>query len=207
MAKKRFYLSIDMDFWNDIDDEQIDSLKKSLSDLIGKAKRLKIPIHAVVSHHQLLNFVNRTRFNQLINIDYHSDLADKRTKVLNCGTWLSYVANRRKSQYVWYHNSILKHGECNGRKRIFRRKGVNKSLSDWKSLKHIQSTEMPTINLNNCVGIGLVLSPDYSYNCLKVLFYKLIKKYKIKLHQGRYANDEYRKKITIKDFLKQGGVL
>jgi hypothetical protein len=76
----RTYLSIDIDFWNNLE-----AAERVLTKLL--LRRGDIPTIAVMNHQQLLPMVNESNADVLVNIDEHSDLCD--TSVSRVGSLTS----------------------------------------------------------------------------------------------------------------------
>lgn len=145
------FVSIDCDYWTDPDIAEI-QLEKLIK------YRGSIPIIAVTNHHQMLDDINLSGARKLINIDEHSDLDGKGTDFLSCATWVSYVIWRGLGEYHWIrpHSSYM--GSCNN-------DGSWNYNVDWK---HTSSIDIHQKSLNlidyidDCVGIGICMSPAYS---------------------------------------------
>ena len=183
------FLSIDIDFWNDLKPERLEA---DLRFIIERAKKKNLPINAVMNHQQMTPLVNESGALRLLNIDTHSDLASFDVRSFNCGTWVSYVKWRKKGTYAWYHRLSVSHGECSVYP-IFRRDGVNHKFVDWKSVDRQQVKRLPKLNFlfNECVGVCLCMSPAYSDWQFRDVFRNLVKEYGIPYKRGREDEDYY----------------
>lgn len=93
------YLSIDLDFWNPF------TFPKAFLD---RLMATGLPVTVVSQHHHLVPHIKQFDFDTLINLDYHSDVADRdsgRKKFslqipLECGTWVNHIDGRGK-RYIW----------------------------------------------------------------------------------------------------------
>ena len=104
----KIYVSIDLDFWNNRRDmaHEYQFLVKALS-YVPKSR-----IHVMDSHENMLKSVNASGCDELINIDWHSDISnrfdpnfknDPMYHKINCGTWVNFVKWRNKGKYTWIH--------------------------------------------------------------------------------------------------------
>lgn len=184
------YLSIDMDFWNDLSKDVVES---DIDKILCVAKKRNIPMIAVMNHHQLTNIVSSSNARLLLNIDRHSDLCDTTIDTFECGSWVSYVKWRKEGKYVWMHSNHRIYGECNGGNPIFLDNSIRWSLSDWKHLSRKNVDSIPSVNslLFNCVGVGLVLSPEFVDFEFEPIFKKMVKKYNIPYVKGRRNESEF----------------
>jgi len=109
------YLSIDLDYWND---------KEFPEHLFNRLFSTRLPIYVVNDHHHLVPHIRQFEFDTLINIDYHSDLADRDAKnsfkinvALDCGTWVNHIKGIGK-HYIWSHPLLScyydSRGTCHG---------------------------------------------------------------------------------------------
>ncbi len=180
------YLSIDIDFWNDLN-----AAERSLSRLL--LRRGDIPILAVMNHQQLLTHVNRSGANLLINVDEHSDLVDTTVKIFECGSWISYVEWRKDGEYLWVRNKrSASYGSCNQLCNHWNED------SDWGSTKSVFRKQAVDLcpYLQDCVGIGLCLSPSFCVKGAEDLFKMLIKAFYIPYKKGQsneWNNRRYRR--------------
>jgi hypothetical protein len=185
------YLSIDIDFWNDLD-----AAEKALSRLL--IRRGSIPTRAVMNHQQLLQSINRSGADLLVNVDEHSDLADTDITIFECGTWVSYVKWRTQGSYLWIRNQRgTSHGSCNHGQKTWN------MGSDWWSSRSVFETQEVNLcpYLRDCVGIGLCLSPSFCVSGAKELFEMLVKAFHISYTEGQaneYSNRQYRRPPDIK---------
>jgi len=97
------YLSIDLDYWNGLP-------RQSINAFFSRVFQLKLPIWVAPFHHQLLPHINRNPCDQLINVDYHSDIATLANN-LQCteGTWANFVKWRIGGAFTWRHPSNKSH--------------------------------------------------------------------------------------------------
>jgi len=78
--------------------------------LLNKVKSLKVPLIVKRHHHHILPYINKYKFDKIINVDYHSDivhdilLEDDDTKLdLNCGTWANFYKHKESCIFEWRH--------------------------------------------------------------------------------------------------------
>ena len=178
------YVSVDMDFWTYVP-QRIERARAYLCRLFDIASRKGISTLAVMNHQQLRVHVDCSGARRLVNIDLHSDLADTAVNRLNCGTWVSYIRWRQEGIYHWIHSGNAAAGDCTGTDSIGYR--PYREWTDWKRFSHIGTTSptRPGRLLDNCVGIGLCMSPSFSEEDLNSLFRKLVRDYRIPYRKGR----------------------
>jgi len=156
------YLSIDIDYWNVFSGTE--QLEKDIPRIINFANKNYIPIHVVMNHQQLLKFVNISVARKLVNIDQHSDIVAS-PRMLDCGTWVSYVNWRKEGEYLWVR-SYKTLGDVNTwQNKLSHKKNQWKWGCDWKSAERTiyKHASLALSHLNkNVAGIGICLSPAYS---------------------------------------------
>lgn len=178
------YLSIDIDFWNDLDAAEVTLCKLLL-------QRGEVPISAVMNHQQLLSSVNDSGADLLVNVDEHSDLTDSGVTIFECGSWVSYVEWRHYGRYLWVRNvQNTSRGSCNLGQKVWN------AGSDWMSTTTIFKKQEVDLcpYLQDCVGIGLCLSPSFCVCGAEDLFQMLIKKFSIPYQSGQsneFLNRQY----------------
>ena len=142
----------------------------------------KVPVIAVMNHQQMLSSVNDSGASRLINIDEHSDLADRNVDRLECGTWISYVNWRRQGTYIWIRPKIHYYGSCNGNDWGLWNQGTD---GDRSESRYIDSKNLRvTTYLYDCVGVGLCMSPAYAIADVANVFRDIVKKYGIPYREG-----------------------
>ena len=96
------YLSIDLDFWCHC------HRRRRVDSFFKKVYALGLPIYTVSLHHHLLKHINKSKYDQIINVDYHSDLCDLATAedtrrgyvlFLDEGSWANFVNHR--THFIW----------------------------------------------------------------------------------------------------------
>jgi len=144
----KIYLSIDYDYWGfTYHQRDIQFLYQALA--------LKVPKIAMVNHDLMVDHIDSISHDLLINIDYHSDLPfsyDCRS-CLSIGNWPCYLDYHNDRDYEWRHPFFrYRNGLCRDSKwyrthdnfrKVFRKQGVS------------------DINLDDVVGVGFCLSPEY----------------------------------------------
>lgn len=78
--------------------------------ILSTVKEMSIPLIVKEEHHNILPYINKFKFDKIINVDYHSDivhdipLEDDDTKLdLNCGTWANFYKHRENCIFEWRH--------------------------------------------------------------------------------------------------------
>jgi hypothetical protein len=178
---EKIYLSIDLDYWN-----IFDSLDIKLFEEICK---LPVSKKLVVEHHLLLPHINKfsKKFNTLINVDYHSDLASREwcsdgkefDKLdLNEGTWGNFIKNSVGKIFIWSPPSRKiccrsNEGYCHGYGRPNPFHVQNSKTNSWKHT-YIRTKKIP--DLSKCVAVGITLSPGWTTDIVMNQFTKWYKK-------------------------------
>jgi hypothetical protein len=96
----RVYLSIDLDYW---------CQGKDPAPFFRRVFKLGLPIFVAPFHDQLLSHIDQSSCDTLINVDYHSDLADfplgENRDLIDEGTWGCFVRWRATGRFIWRHPS------------------------------------------------------------------------------------------------------
>ena len=112
MKEINTYLSIDIDYWGAYPGGR----KKSLYSFMQRIDVLNVPIKVVVSHEEILRHLNKYKIKKLINIDYHSDIANEEKKIDLCdGTWANFYEHKKETNFIWHHPMPQTHilsGRC-----------------------------------------------------------------------------------------------
>ena len=169
MENKHIYLSVDLDYWST-------EFPIHLFEQIVASPLSKI---VVVSHEELLPHINShvDKFDTLVNVDYHSDLASftpaEPTFPCEEGTWANFIDGSKDKTFIWSppdekcknHNT----GYCHGY--IYPNPfGTKKAkVSGWKLAK-IKMRFIPP--LSECVAVGISLSPLWSASSVLTQFSK-----------------------------------
>lgn len=207
------YLSVDIDFWNNLGDvdcctwhDKKENLNIFLEKCYATSTKYAIPLIAVMNHQQLLKFVDNSNANILLNIDEHSDLTRSNVTELNCGTWISYVRWRNIGTYYWMQSNVNPlAGDCSGyddsNDVIFNHKRINMEQVDWSDLKLITQLSLMTKTsmnavLSSAISIGIVLSPQYSHPILQQVFRKWVKNYDVPYRRGVLREDRAERRAT-----------
>jgi len=179
------YLSVDCDYWYDADQAERQLI------LLMQKLRAGVPVIAVMNHQQMLPEVNASGALQLINIDEHSDLSEKTVGSFDCGTWVSYVKWRQQGTYIWVRPDKSYQGSCNGDDRA-----TWNALTDWKysDSRYIARKNLRITNyLQDCVGVGLCMSPAYACSDVIRVFRHIVKHYDIPYRKGLRKENNHRR--------------
>lgn len=102
---KDTFLSIDLDYWDCIYDFRRNK-KFSINryDLFKEIYNRKIPFQVYFNHDEMVDQINESKCNKIINIDFHSDLVDKKDFILcglNEGTVFNAIHDFEEKEYIW----------------------------------------------------------------------------------------------------------
>ncbi len=164
MAK--IYLSLDLDFFNAHNMRSprafLSLVELHLNRVADFVHRWSLPCVAVTNHQQMLPFVNDSGCDVLLNVDTHSDLAEKDITDFSCGTWVSYVSWRKHGKYLWHHGDRVDAGECAWPRPLFNpRPSVRRGeMAGWKHADHRRSKQMPRLT-ESITAVGVCWSPSY----------------------------------------------
>ena len=207
MKNSRTYLSIDLDYWNDIFREHNnpeEHLRSFLQKVISHVHARNVPLCIVDSHESLLRHANlcgRNGCDRLTNLDHHSDIYDRfweklprnQKNLFNCGTWINYVNFRKTGTFTWmapyeYEDASDRSGFCHG----VEIDDVNNpfehpEVGGWKETHFIH-----TLNPHDAIkwdwvcGVGVAFSYYWLNNCYDKEIIKIASKilgYKPKLNK------------------------
>lgn len=165
------YLSIDLDFW-----PNSESMLFWFDDHMHKIQNFHVTI--VSSHERLLPDINSEKVSHVINMDYHSDLAedvlvmdahnsvrDRRLPNLDCGTWGNHIIWREDAKFTWIYptKECVRKGFPGGYCHWYTNPFRKKFATTWKTVR--KTTDLLKINWDNVVRIGIAISPDYLARC------------------------------------------
>lgn len=170
LKNKTIFLSIDLDYWL--------SIKKLRKELAYILDNCSAPVRLYHEHHHILDWVNQNPCDILLNVDYHSDLADdNKNKVprLSCGTWGNHVKWRKTGTFIWmpprYTNYTLGWGVCCTNFHGIDNDPFKMPLSGWENRTKVIRPSIDKIPLKQVKAIAICLSIDYcfwyDYGCKK----------------------------------------
>lgn len=177
---KDTYLSIDLDYWCRRSVGETTAFLQTLFALLPKGVNVQFAEH----HHKLLPHVNSLPGRRIINIDFHSDLADcfnwqARTSEkpfrLNCGTWGNHVTWTEKQEFIWVYphrccvggktNRTNTSGWCHMKTNPFRPpSGMRaKRVCGWGKARLVSEDASKIIHtaVKRICGVGVCLSKSY----------------------------------------------
>ena len=169
------YLSIDLDYWrNEKNDHESTKVFK-------KVFSLGLPLYVVQTHEQLLSHINRSRYDVIYNVDYHSDIfgfhsKEERTKWIKDnpkpdeGQWGVFIKWRKRGCFHWMYpnrNCYVVNGHESVRNDVgacWESRKDNPYLpatyTDWKEIK--RSIGLYYLDWDSVTEIGICVSPDWS---------------------------------------------
>lgn len=181
------YLSIDLDFWNQ-GKRSLPHLKRFLTTVRHNLPMSRIKV--VDSHEELLPHVNESGCDELINIDWHSDVTNRfdsceynlrsPTK-LNCGTWVSFVKFRKQGVYTWIHpykaSDRIAKGYCHWPLKNIHNPFVNPCLAGWNATRQLKNKHPEkVIPWNSVTHAGICFSYDWVAEEIKGPLYEVAQK-------------------------------
>lgn len=97
------FITVDMDYFNE------GTLNQERALYFLELLTAQFPIENiswVMNHQQVLHWANKLSYDHLINIDFHTDLTEKKLKVndrpkLCCGSWAAWIKNKNKKKFTW----------------------------------------------------------------------------------------------------------
>lgn len=153
------YLSVDLDYWGYFKKFH----KQSLRNLMNKIVLYDIPVKVVVSHEDILYYINRYKIKNLINIDYHADIVNQDSDSdhieLCDGTWANFYKYKEDCNFIWYHTFEMWEGRCDNTLAIT----WEDIPTGYKQLSHYYTLRSFSryINWYNIKEVCFAISPDY----------------------------------------------
>lgn len=207
---KDTYLSIDMDFWC-----KHFGIEHTTA-FFNKISALNIKPVVVKYHHELAKYASCDNgLTRLLNMDYHSDIADIKECTLdafNEGTWVNYVRMSENNEFVWYYPLKqcvgYRTGYCHTNIRNNPFNDNNQGKYNWKSVTCIHG-EVPDNELDRVSKIGICLSPDWITDVQKTNFVALLDSFgyvdertklrlkKAIMHESMHESMDEHKEFTI----------
>lgn len=190
---KDTYLSIDMDFW---------CKTRGFEKVVKFFDRLKsnniIPT-VVKYHHELaIHASSISGITRLINMDYHSDIADVSVcsqSDFNEGTWVNYVRLDSNDEYVWYYPSTqcvnYDTGYCHAHAKMNPFTKKQQSKYHWNRVLKTHG-EIPDWEFDRIASVGICMSPNWTHT--KHLYFMYLLK-----HHGYLTNDMLEHMVRIDD--------
>lgn len=157
------HVSIDIDFFlSPITDLYYkEDLARSTLKKVEDMKH--IPLIVKSEHQDILPYINKFKFDRIMNVDFHSDLVhdvqyeDDRSELdLNCGTWANFYKYRSTCQFVWKRSLYKVDNGLNLCDYYYR--GLKKSEISYFDVKHrFGFSRFP----KDTHSISVVLSEEY----------------------------------------------
>lgn len=165
------YLSVDLDYWT-TQTKRKDT--QNLNRFVDRLLQSTTNIRFYRDHHHLLRHINRLQFNQIINVDYHSDLTNeallRSTKErLEIGNWANFVQAKETKEFLWLYPSeeSRDNGFCHSKNSETTPSRQYDSLSPFRkvnwpyakvSMLHGWEGRIPWCQI---VAAGVCLSPEF----------------------------------------------
>ena len=157
------FLSIDLDFWNLYG-------TNGLLEFLVKVKNSNKPIKLADSHEELLSFINKDKYDSIINVDYHSDIANNdgnKVCELNCGTWANHLKYR--NSFLWVHpfrvdfEDSLCHSPQTDKFSPF----VHPDIAGYSNVTKLGVRRIPSWIFNDVTSIGIAISYEWLSSHMK----------------------------------------
>ena len=156
--KEQIYLSIDLDYWTCLKTFSIEEC----NEFIKRIKDVESDKFIFVfSHEDLLTDINESDCNSLVNVDFHSDLANYDDNLLlNEGTWVNFVSWKNEGKFSWrFPSNNLKSLGCCHDSSVNDFSELNCKNTGWKKIESIKGTK--NISWSKVRRVGISLSPDW----------------------------------------------
>lgn len=166
------HLTIDLDYFLYPNSCAFDDEYDNCVKLLHKIEELKIPLVVKEEHHNILSYVNKFKFDRILNVDYHSDIVhdisleeDDIKLDLNCGTWANFYKHRESCIFEWRHPvRNIDHTNLCDNQFDYSRSCLYKSKISYFDVKHrFGFSRIP----KDIHSISIALSKDY---CVEDLF-------------------------------------
>jgi hypothetical protein len=154
------YLSVDLDYWWQC------HRRRDVDSFFSHVFSLHVPIFVAPFHDQLLEHINQSKYDHIINVDYHSDICDYAPWMrLNEGTWANFVQSR--SHFDWRYPTeaclSMNSGYCHDEVNPFEKP----EAARW--CKTTCQQGLRSIPWRDITAVGVCLSKDWldgNYYCL-----------------------------------------
>lgn len=170
------YLSIDLDYF--IYKEKLPT--KLFKDILTS----DIPKTITETHDGLITSIEKNikQIEEVVNMDFHSDLASFDPKGMplekNEGTWANFIKNSHSKRFIWSpplaKTKLSYKNYCHGDTYINPFIVNTMDFTGWKDVS-IKPRYFPL--LKNCVAVGISISPGWTPDRLINQFAKLYRKY------------------------------
>lgn len=165
-TKIKRYLSVDLDFWNEREDTECYAFLSKLKSLFK--------IHIVDSHEKLLPHINVRKYDEVINLDRHADIANngnslgckkfkdgRKVPELNCGTWANWIKNRETFTWLYPYETDENGGYCHEPRINKFSPFVHPKIAAWKNVRKVAVRDIPSNILEDVVAVGVACSYDW----------------------------------------------
>lgn len=161
------YLTIDLDYWMNHTNATI----HEMIDFLTMIKRCQREVHVVKYHNEIIPHISKfPDVTRLINIDYHSDIADvcvecRCDRNFNEGTWVNFVHGITRNEFIWrypFNNQVdLNFGYCHEMVSPFTMTHSDRKSIGWGKVSMKQG--LPTSReLLRCAAFGICVSPNWA---------------------------------------------
>lgn len=163
------HISVDLDYFQNFEPD------KSWT-LYQKIKKTGKPIYVFLEHQHVLEYINKRRYERIINIDYHDDVIDNSLIVRTRDKpedydWVNFYKYRTESVYEWRHphqdnfriKGFMRIGRCCDEDIWY------SNHTDWKEIEHHRG--LRSIFLEDARDFSIIVSPKYTveYSVLQIL--------------------------------------
>jgi len=173
-ANRSTVLSLDLDYFNYYLNLE------SLDQVFSRILTLNVPMLLVDSHEKMVGFINRYKFDTLINMDEHSDMMSISESKKHCGSWVNFINHDNQSRtYIWLVPSTrlssdtgvtcdVPSGRCDGIPGFYT--AEKEYLRPWRKVKRTSTQRV--INWREVKCVGIALSRDYTMSVISRYFEK-----------------------------------
>jgi hypothetical protein len=172
---RQIYLSIDLDYWRHA---EVFRGEREVLRFFRRVFSLDTTIAVAVHHHHLLEHINSCHdLTEVVNVDFHSDLADMSdTLDVNEGSWANFVRDRSRMTFTWrYPGSeciTSSYGVAPGYCHLGQNPFEVPEATDWRRVRMRHG--LARVPWSRVCAVGVCLSPGWIGD-LSTIYYPMDK--------------------------------